>query len=598
MDVTHSLSGQKWLSRASQVQIRLADKMAEDLRINPAISRILSARGVNKDNYHQFLNPKIRDDLPDPSVLVDMDILVERLKYAIEKKQKIFIFGDYDVDGATSSAILKRYLSLFLENVEIYIPDRFKEGYGPNNEAIDHIKLQGADLLITIDCGVTSFEALNHARDLKLDCVVIDHHIAPLELPPAIAIVNPNRQDDISGLDHLCAAGLAFMVVVALNRSLREAGYFENIPPVNLLSLLDLVALGTVADVVSLTGLNRTFVVQGLEVMKQRQNQGLTALMSASGLSNEPAAYDLGFLLGPRINAGGRIGDAALGANLLTEKDPYQCRIIAEQLDTLNQERRAIEAEIVEKAIFQAEKMMGEHADPPLLIVSGEDWHKGVVGLVASRVKDRFRRPCFAIAIDKEGIATGSGRSISGVDLGTAVRQAVEAGILIKGGGHKMAAGLTLSSNKIGDLRRYLTEKLLSQVETARAQDAIKIDAALMANAAHMGFYVEIEKIGPFGNGNPSPVFVFPNHRIQWQKWVGNGHLKFTITSEAGGKLDVIAFRIMDTPLGNALFNGGDQLFHFAGSLKSNFWQGRTKTQLTLIDAAIPENDSLRKHIK
>ncbi len=589
LNVKNSLTGRKWVARLSQNSERISDAMAQRHGISLALARILAGRDIALDQVEGFLNPQLRHDMPDPNCLLDMEILVDRLYDAIIKNQSITLFGDYDVDGATSCACLKNYLLAIGSDASIYIPDRFREGYGPNIEAITTIKQSGADLLITIDCGVTSFDALSHAKTINLDALVIDHHLAALELPPAIAIVNPNRMDDTSGLDHLCAAGLAFMVIVALNRKLRKEGYFSQAKTEpNLMSYLDVVALGTVADIVSLQGLNRTFVLRGLEVMRQRQNQGLAALCDISRVNGPVTAYDLGFLLGPRINAGGRIGQAELGADLLTNKDNFKCQEIAQVLDDLNKQRQAIEADIVQDAVIQAENLLGENQDLPVLVVTGQGWHQGVVGLVASRLKERFRRPVFALAVEND-LSVGSGRSVPGVDIGSAVKEAVSQNILVKGGGHKMAAGLTCPSNNIGQFRAFMIEQLSNQVNQARSEEVLKIDAALSSAAANIDLLQEIEKAGPYGNGNPSPIFAFPSHHIHRPSWVGKGHLKFSISSPTGKKnnayLDAIGFRLQDTELGAAIMEHNQAPFHLVGTIKANYWQGQIKPQLSLIDA-------------
>ena len=467
----------------------------------------------------------------------------------------------------------------------VHIPDRVTEGYGPNVEAITGFAAKGAKLVVTVDCGAVSYEPFQHACRLGLDVIVFDHHQAPETLPPALALVDPNRQDDLSGLGNLCAAGVVFMALVALNRALRESGFFSGREPPDLLAALDLVALATVADVVPLTGLNRAFVVRGLQVMRQRRRPGLTALFDVAGADGPPRPYHLGFMIGPRINAGGRIGDAALGARLLTTSDEIEARAIAAELDRLNRARQVIEIEALAEAEAEALFSLGLEERGAAVVVAGANWPPGVVGLLAARLKERFGRPAFAFSL-AGAHATGSGRSIAGVDLGKTVRAAVEAGMLVKGGGHAMAAGATLARERLGEWRAYLEEALAAPVARARAEASLHIDAAMTAGAATAELAHRLEAAGPYGSGNPEPVFVLPRHRVTDVMAVGADHLRVRAVAGDGAVIEAIAFRAAGKALGEALTRLRGSPVHLAGTLGLNRYGGRERAQLRLVDAA------------
>lgn len=586
LDIARSVSGRAWVDRLGTATGRTATAIAQRAAIPDILARILAGRGVGIEDAETWLDPTIRALMPDPSTLTAMDALAERLARAIADNESIALFGDYDVDGACSCALMTRYLAHFGLDPQVHIPDRIFEGYGPNVAAMDKLIDNGATLIVTLDCGTTSDKPIMHARERDVDVLVIDHHLADHDLPPATALVNPNRPDDISGLGYLCAAGVTFMVLVAVNRILRERGD-TGLP--DLLRLLDLVALATVCDVVPLTGLNRAFVVRGLEVARRGEKPGLSALGLAARINGPLNPYHLGFLIGPRINAGGRIGDAALGTRLLALDDEHQAMVIAARLDELNGERQRIEVEAVEQACAVAEAEIGSGEGPPVLVLASADWHPGVVGLVAARLRERFERPAFAVALHPDGTGTGSGRSMPGVDLGRAVIAAVDAGLIPKGGGHAMAAGVSLRSGDLGPFRSFLAEQLQAQVSAARGASALKVDAALTARGANVDLLHQIEKAGPFGAGNPTPVFAFPAHRARFPQIVGKGgHVSFTLTADDGARLKAIAFRAAGTPVGDALMREADQPFHFAGSLGIDHYQGREQAQLRLIDLARP----------
>lgn len=586
LGVTNSVTGRAWRDRCGPREGQTALAIHQRNGLPEILARIIACRGVDLDDVDNFLDPSIRNMMPDPSTLTEMDKAAERLADAVQRKEQIAIFGDYDVDGATSTALMVRLLRAAGLDPLFHIPDRLFEGYGPNIDAITKLAASGATLLVTVDCGSTSHEALAEANKLGMDVIVIDHHQISDDLPYAWAIVNPHRADDLSGLGQLAAVGLVFMAAVALVRELRRRGYWGgSIPEPDLLSHLDLVALGTVADVVPLKGLNRAFVKKGLIALRNRDSVGLRALMDVARLDGPPTPFHLGFLLGPRINAGGRIGDATLGTRLLVTDDPAEANKIAAELDRLNRERQVVEKMTLEQAEAEAMAALGHEERGAIVIASGDGWHPGVVGLVAARLKERFGRPAFAIAMLGD-TGTGSARSIPGVDLGSAVRAALVEGLLVKGGGHAMAAGLTVTRDKIGALRAFLEKDLAEAVEAARATDSLTIDAAITARAANPETMQIIERAAPFGSGNPEPIFAFPSHTVAYADPVGQNHVRVRLRANDGGALDAISFRSLDRPLGQALMAARGQTMHVAGCLTVDRWQGRERIQLRILDAA------------
>ncbi|MEO5806664.1 MAG: single-stranded-DNA-specific exonuclease RecJ [Devosia sp.] len=588
LDVTSSVTGRAWVDRLDAAGTRTATAISQRADLPEILARILAGRGVGVDEAKSYLEPTIRELMPNPSTMTDMDATAERLARAITDHEQVALFGDYDVDGACSCALMARFFDHFGIEATVHIPDRIFEGYGPNVAAMDKLIDGGATLIVTLDCGTTSDGPISHARSRGIDVLVVDHHLSDHDLPPATALVNPNRPDDISGLGYLCAAGVTFMVLVAANRVLRNQ-QVTGLP--DLLAMLDLVALATVCDVVPLKGLNRAFVIRGLEVARRGTNQGIAALALAARVNGPLNPYHLGFLIGPRINAGGRIGDAALGTRLLTLSDEHQALVIAAQLDELNSERQRIEIDAVEEAARVAEAEIGGGEGPPVLVLASANWHAGVVGLIAARLRERFERPTFAIALHPDGSGTGSGRSMPGVDLGSAVIEAVELGLIAKGGGHAMAAGVTIKPGQMGPFRAHLTERLSATVALARAATALPIDAAMTARGATPDFVHQVERAGPFGSANPTPVFVFPAHRVKFPQIVGKGgHVSFTLTSDDGAKLKAIAFRAAGQPIGDALLSTiGDGVLHFAGTLGIDHYQGREQVQLRVTDLARPK---------
>ena len=588
LDVQNSFTGRAWRARLDAAGEARALAIAQVAGQDDLMARVLAGRGVGVDEVERYLDPTLRDLMPDPFTLAGMEAATARLRRAVERGERVAIFGDYDVDGAASAALLSEYLEALGCPTLIHIPDRIVEGYGPNVEAMDAFKAKGADLVVTVDCGAVSHIPIAHAKSLGLDVVVFDHHQAPETLPEALAVVDPNRQDDLSGLGHLCAAGVTFMGLVALNRALRESGFFAARKAPELLAGLDLVALATVADVVPLIGLNRAFVTRGLAIMRKRERPGLAALFDIAGADGPPRAYHLGFLIGPRINAGGRIGDAALGARLLTTRDDLQAREIAGELDRLNRARQQIEVAMLAQAEAEAFAAMGAEERGAVVVVAGEGWPPGVVGLIAARLKERFERPAFALSLGATE-ATGSARSIAGVDIGKVVRTAVEAGLAIKGGGHAMAAGLTISRPRLGDLRAFLEATLAAPVNAARAGAVISIDAALAASGASPKLVRSIDAAGPFGSGNPEPMFALARHRLTEVFPVGANHLRLRATAADGTTIDAIAFRAAGKPLGQALGQARGKLVHLAGALTINRHGGRERAEMRLVDAAAPE---------
>ncbi len=584
LGVERSALGRTWRERLDAAGQGRALAIAQVHGLSDLLARVLAGRGVGAQEAELYLDPSLRRMMPDPYALRDMQRAAERLAAAVESGEKIAIFGDYDVDGAASAALLSEFLTAAGAPHVVRIPDRIFEGYGPNAKAIGELAEAGAKLLVCVDCGTASHAPLAEAAGLGLETIVLDHHQAPEILPQAI-VVNPNRQDDLSGLGQLCAAGVVFMALVATNRLLRARGFWTAArPEPDLLLGLDLVALATIADVAPLTGLNRAFVVKGLALMRARGRPGLTALFDVAGADGPPNPYHLGFLIGPRINAGGRIGDAALGARLLALRDAAEARRIAENLDRLNRERRIVEAATLEAAVAQAARD-GERA---AILVAGETWHPGVVGLVAARLKEKFRRPAFAVAFDA-ALGTGSGRSVPGIDLGHIVRQAVGAGILAKGGGHAMAAGITLERDKLEAFREFLEASLAEKVAAAGAKEGLAIDAVLTAAGANAALYAALERAGPYGAGNPEPIFAFPAHRLTEVLPVGEGHLRWRAEAGDGASLEGTAFRAMGEPLGEVLRAARGTCVHLVGSLTLDRWNGREKIKLRLIDLAPAE---------
>jgi single-stranded-DNA-specific exonuclease len=582
LGVEQSLCGRRW--RWRQGDARVGEAIAERLGLPEIVGRLLAQRGVDIDHAPGFLTPRLRDQLPDPSHLRDMDAAVARLVRAVHGGETIGVFGDYDVDGATSAALLARFFAATGTRTRIYVPDRLREGYGPNTPALLSLRDEGVRVVVTVDCGTTAHLPLNDAAEAGLEVIVIDHHVAEPLLPRAAAVVNPNRLDETSTHGALAAVGVAFLLVVALNRELRRAGWYgaSRTEP-DLLQWLDLVALGTVCDVVPLTGLNRALVGQGLKVARRLDNPGLAALAAVATIGEPIDAYHLGFMLGPRVNAGGRVGAADLGARLLATDDPVLAAELAARLDAHNRERRDIEARTLEAAIAKVE---GSPQSPVLVFAAAENWHPGVIGIVAARLKERYERPACVVAL-ADGIGRGSGRSVAGLPLGPAVIAARQAGLLINGGGHAMAAGFTVAAEKLDPLRAFLATRLGDGLDRQRLVPELRIDGALSVASAQGELIDHIAKLAPFGAANPEPRFVFPGVRIIHAEPVGSGHLRCTLADPLDtGRLRAIAFRVAGTPLGQFLAETRGAAIQIAGHLRRDGWRGGDAVQLAIDDAA------------
>jgi single-stranded-DNA-specific exonuclease len=554
LGVERSVTGKRWEERLADA--RLAMAMSQRLGAPEIIGRILAARGVELEKAESFLAPRLRDLLPDPESLCDMGKAAGRLADAVVASESVAVFGDYDVDGATSTALLQRFFRALGRELVIYIPDRLREGYGPNADALMTLKRDGACVVVTVDCGITAFEPLAAAAEAGLEVIVVDHHMAEPRLPAATAVINPNRLDDESGLSSLAAVGVAFLLVVAVNRELRQRG---------------------------------CYVAQGLKVLARRGNVGLSALSDVAGVKERPDTYHAGFLLGPRINAGGRVGESSLGARLLALDDRGAAMEIAHHLDDLNAERRTIETMVLDQAITLLED--GRLTDAPLIVAAAGGWHAGVIGIVASRLKERYNRPALVIALDDQGLGKGSGRSVPGVDLGAAVGAARQTGLLVNGGGHPMAAGLTVAAERLEALKEFLTENVARQMEAAAYRPSLGFDGAITPGAANAELLRQVETCGPFGAGNAQPRFAVAEARIEYADVVGADHVRCRVTGLDGKRLKAIAFRAFDSPLGRALLEAKGYPLHLAGKLKWDNWAGAEAVQFIIDDAARPEPD-------
>ncbi|MEO0945017.1 MAG: single-stranded-DNA-specific exonuclease RecJ [Pseudomonadota bacterium] len=574
LDVETSLTGRSWIGPNSE-HLRLAEAIQQTTELPEPVARLLATRGVSAAEATAYLSPKLRDLLPDPMVLRDMGAAAERLVNAMTQRERIAIFADYDVDGGASAALLLDWLRQQGHDATLYVPDRIDEGYGPNAPAMRTLAA-AHDLILCVDCGTLSFDAIAAASGC--DVVIIDHHLGEETLPDALAIVNPNRQDETGDLAHLCAAAVVFLVLVEANRRLRSAGKAGP----DLLQMLDLVALATVADVAPLVGLNRALVIQGLKVMGNRARPGLAALADIAKLQAPPNTYHLGFVLGPRINAGGRVGRADLGARCLSATDPDEALALAERLDDLNRDRREIEDQVRDAALAQAE---ARGLDAPLVWAAGEGWHPGVVGIVAARLKEATGRPAVVIGLEN-GVGKGSGRSVRGVDLGHVIQKLANENLLIKGGGHKMAAGLTVDEDKVAAAMARLSELLAKQGAGQDGPSDLRVDAFMMPGAASVELITQIEAAGPYGQSAPAPRFAFADVAILHCKKVGSGHLKVTFGDGLGARLEAIAFDAFDGALGPALSQHRGKRFHLVGRLGISHWGGRQKAELRLEDAA------------
>jgi len=588
LGVEHSARGFRWIERLDPRRTLVATSISQANGLPELLGRVLAARGAEPHTATRYLDPSLRTLLPDPSRLRDMEKAAARFAAAIKANEKVAVFGDYDVDGAASVALIERFLRAHGLSVATYIPDRLTEGYGPSPEALVGLAEDGARLILTVDCGTTSEAAIAAANKAGAEIIVIDHHQADDALPPAYAVLNPNRQDDLSGQGHLAAAGVVFLFLVATTRALRREGFYQSLPEPDLLGLLDLVALATVCDVVPLKDANRAFVAKGLRVLRARQNQGLRALADAARIDEAPTCYTLGFILGPRINAGGRVGASSLGARLLASDDEIEARGIAAKLEALNAERKAIEERMLEEAFASAEVALDADAARPLLFLAAEGWHKGLLGLIAGRVAERFRLPTFVLSLDSDGFATGSARSIASVDLGAAVRAAVHEKLLVKGGGHAMAAGFKLERRKHDALIAFLIERLATPVALASTVRQLAIDGALSAGGASRELMDLLDRAGPYGPGHPEPRFVFPAHRLSRIRHLKDAHVRCTLKAPDGARIEACAFRVGDTKLAKLLLKGEGLPLHVTGHLRRTSWQGSESVELLIEDAADP----------
>ena len=578
-----SLSGRLWRWRSGNMDLSSApDASLED----DLVTQLLLARGVARDDVERQRSPTLRAFLPDPAIFQDMETAATRIADAIAAREAITVYGDYDVDGATSAALMIRLIRMLGHDARHYIPDRLLEGYGPTGEALVRLAREGSQLIITVDCGAMAHEALDMAATEGVDVIVVDHHKCSAELPRALALVNPNRldeSDEAAAFGHLAAVGVAFLLAIATVRTLRARGWFKERVEPDLLSLLDLVALGTVADVAALHGLNRAFVAQGLKVMARRQNIGMAALIDTSRLSRAPSCSDLGFALGPRVNAGGRVGEATLGVRLLTTGDADEARDIAAQLSRLNEGRRAIEAAVQEAAEAQ---IAGQH-NRAVLVLSGKGWHPGVIGIVSGRIKEKTGKPCFVIALDEDGVGKGSGRSISGVDLGAAVIAAREAGLLVAGGGHAMAAGLTIAAGGIDAFADWLDGRLGADVQAARTGSSLALDLAVSPRGLNPQLVETLEEAGPYGMGWPSPRIAVGPLRVIKADIVGQDHVRLIVGGADGASFKAVAFRAAQNEMGQSLLHGArDRKLWLAGRARIDDWSARRVAELHIEDAA------------
>ena len=586
LGVARSLTGRLWRVRPADEDV--VRRLQLSLDLPEILARAMAARGISAEAGETYLNPSLKDQFPDPSSFTDMDRAAEILVDAVLQDRALVVFADYDVDGASSAAQLVRWMRAMGKNLPIYVPDRVAEGYGPSRPAFRRLRDEGAELVITVDCGAAAQEAIAYATEIGLEVVVIDHHLMrDGEVPPAVALVNPNRPGDISGQGNLAAAGVTFVLLAALNREARRRGLFAEKPEPDIRQWLDLAAMGAICDVTELVGFNRALAVQGLKVMSGWRNLGLKALLDVAKATGPATSFHAGFVLGPRINAGGRIGRADLGARLLSTEDSDEAAALAAELDALNASRKDVEREVLEEAIRSIEHESNQ-ADAPVLLVAADGWHPGVIGIVAGRLRERYRKPVMVIGIDRAGdIGKGSGRSQPGVNLGRAVQAAYDAGLLIAGGGHAMAAGLSVKPNLIPELRAFLCAQLAGESQIATAADGLEIDALVTTAGADRPLYGVFQRMTPFGPGNPEPLFAFADVRVERPMALRGGHVRVTLVDGSGGKLKAMAWRAEDTELGRTLL-GASSALHVVGRLKPDDWQGRQGVELEIEDVADP----------
>ena len=577
-----SISGKNWIYRKyNQEDLNF---LKESFSLDEITSKLLSIRKIKKEDINSFLNPSIKNFLPNPNNLIDMEKTTLRTIKAILNKEKIGIFGDYDVDGATSTALLGNYFSELNLKYEIYIPDRKKEGYGPSIESFKKLIKKGVKVIFTVDCGTLSFDAINYAKKNNIDVMVIDHHQSEVTLPDAFSIINPNRLDDKSNLQYLCAAGVTFMFLVSINRELRSNNWFNKnkINEPNLINFLDLVSLGTVCDVVPLTGLNRAIVKQGLKIIQSKKNLGIKTLLSICNIDTNPSTYHLGYMLGPRINAGGRVGKCSHGANLLLDKDPKNSFKLASELDQFNKERQILEKDLLQKILNKTKNYLKD----PVLILSGSNWHEGVIGIVAARLKDKFNKPTILISFDGN-IGKASARSIVGFDIGSVIIAASHENILLKGGGHKMAGGFSIKLENIEKFRKFISKKFESINENLKIEKPLLVDSIISPSAVNIEFYKKVALLSPFGSGNPEPKFVIEDLKTINGKIVGESHIKSVLIGKDGSTIKSIAFNSLEKDISPFLIKKNNKSFNIAGKLSLNEWKGQSNVEFIIDDISV-----------
>jgi len=586
LGVTRSLSGRLWRERAHDADVARRHQLS--LGLSEPLARALAARGIGDGAGETYLNPSLKTQFPDPSSFQDMDRAATILVDALERRRPMVVFADYDVDGASSAAQLVRWFRALGHELPIYVPDRIVEGYGPSPAAFRRLKAEGAELVITVDCGAAAHDALACAAEIGLEVVVVDHHLMREgEIPKVAALVNPNRPDCASGQGHLAAAGVTFVLLAALNREARRRGLFGDVAEPDIRQMLDLAAMGAICDVTQLTGFNRALAAQGLKVMSGWKNPGLKALMDVAKGQGPASVFHVGFILGPRINAGGRIGRSDLGARLLSTDDPEAARALAEELDGLNASRKEVEAQVLEAAVRLIERESNQ-GEAPCLVVAQDDWHPGVIGIVAGRLRERYRKPVVVVGVDRAAnVGKGSGRSQPGVNLGRAVQAAFEDGLLLAGGGHAMAAGLSVRPDAIPELREFLCARLKDEQDVAAAEDGLEIDALVTTRACDRALWSDFQRLAPFGPGNPEPLFAAADVRVERPMAMKGGHVRCTLTDGSGGKLKAVAWRVGETEAGRRLLQEGGAV-HVVGKLKPDDWQGRQGVELEIEDVADP----------
>ena len=583
-----SISGKKWIYK--KYDSNYVTFLKENFFLDEITAKLLSIRNIDKDYIASFLKPSIKNLVPNPNILKDMEKTTNRILKSIKSKEKIGIFGDYDVDGASSTALIGNYFKMIKQDFEIYIPDRKLEGYGPSINSFKKLINKNVSLIITVDCGTMSFEAIEYANKNKIDVIVLDHHQSEMQLPKAYSIINPNRLDDKSKLNYLCAAGVCFMTLISLNSHLRKQAWFSKnkIQEPNLLNFLDLVSLGTICDVVPLVGLNRAIVKQGLKIISLKKNLGLKTLIDLCKIETQPSTYHLGYVIGPRINAGGRVGKCSHGANLLLNNNPKESFQIASELEKYNSDRKKLEKDLLNIVLNTINKKNND----PVLVLCGDLWHEGIIGIIASRIKEKFNKPTIIISLDKK-IGKASARSIVGFDIGAVILSAVQNNILIKGGGHKMAGGFSIEKNKIEKFKEFIIKRFKGKWDKTYFKDNLYIDSSISASALNINFYQKVEKLSPFGSGNPEPKFILENVKVIRSSVVGDSHVKSILISKDGSTIKTISFNTYETDLGQFLLNNKTNTFNIVGKLSLNAWKGEKNVEFIIDDISV--NKTLKK---